>query len=152
MLADCGGELSALVGTIESPNYPIRYPSYASCAWKISAPTAIDGQIVVSMVPKTATTSHDVSAPFQLVFMNRQIENSENCSKDSLEILNGRYHNSPRIGNKICGSASVPDIPMRSQGPAMFVRFKSDGSGEAVGFKAMFRVVPKGLWLLEVKV
>lgn len=32
----CGGEISAPIGTIHSPNYPKPYDSNATCEWLIS--------------------------------------------------------------------------------------------------------------------
>ncbi|XP_072016847.1 tolloid-like protein 2 [Amphiura filiformis] len=37
---NCGGTFNSFSGTISSPNYPNRYPVYASCDYIISVPTA----------------------------------------------------------------------------------------------------------------
>ena len=35
--AQCGGDLTAYSGVIQSPGFPLRYPSEANCEWKIIA-------------------------------------------------------------------------------------------------------------------
>ncbi|XP_055335662.1 cubilin-like [Paramacrobiotus metropolitanus] len=122
-ITECGGVLDTVSGLVQSPNYPLNYPNNMSCAWLIQS-------------------SEMTGAQVQLTFRDIKLEESTNCSKDSLEILNGRFHTSPRINDLICGTPAIPAI--RSQGSALFLRFRSDDSGTDRGFQASFITVSKG--------
>ena len=37
LLADCGGEINAGSGKLQSPNYPNNYPENKDCSWIITA-------------------------------------------------------------------------------------------------------------------
>ena len=37
LLADCGGEINAASGKLQSPNYPNNYPGNKDCSWIITA-------------------------------------------------------------------------------------------------------------------
>ncbi|OQV20099.1 Cubilin [Hypsibius exemplaris] len=125
-ISNCGGVVNQLAGWILSPGYSdyasTEYPPNLNCAWLIQTPTG-GGQI-------------------QFTLRDLQLESSLNCSKDSLEILNGRYHTSPKIGETLCGTQAIS--PIRSQGSSMYVKFRSDSAGSARGFKASYMTVTNG--------
>lgn len=64
-----------------------------------------------------------------------QLETSQNCIFDYLEIYDGESDTANRLG-KLCGS-ETPDT-IESSGPQLFLRFHSDSSGELKGFKLRY--------------
>ncbi|XP_004605400.2 cubilin [Sorex araneus] len=113
----CGGSLHMAEGTFSSPGYPEVYPAHVECVWNI------------------------VSSPgnrLQLSFLTFQLEDSQDCVKDSVEIRAGGA-SGPLLGRH-CGSV----LP-RSYAPTvqhgLWVRFLSDGSGTGAGFQAAFTKV-----------
>ncbi|KAJ7392946.1 hypothetical protein OS493_008187 [Desmophyllum pertusum] len=111
----CGGDLTADSGVIKSPRYPVRYPDEVNCEWKIVV---------------------DDGSRITLTFVDFEVEPSNNCEYDSLEVYNGQTQESANQVAKLCGN-QLPD-PIVSRGPQLFLRFHSDFSVGMKGFKLQF--------------
>ena len=70
-------------GNITSPMYPTYYPSYMLCTWRIS------------------TRNH---YRIHIKFSIFDIENTEGCEFDSLEIYDGKHKMSNNLIGRYCGS------------------------------------------------
>ena len=64
-----------------------------------------------------------------------QLETSQDCSYDYLEIYDGESDTANRLG-KLCGG-EIPDT-VESSGPQLFLRFHSDSSVAFKGFKLRY--------------
>uniref|UniRef100_A0A670I645 CUB domain containing protein 2 n=1 Tax=Podarcis muralis TaxID=64176 RepID=A0A670I645_PODMU len=84
----CGGVLTGLSGSITSPDYPENYPNNAECHWVIQA------------------TSNSV---IKLIFVDFQMENSEQCNFDYVAIFDGPTMGDTLLGH-FCGHVKPPDI------------------------------------------
>ncbi|XP_033007957.1 CUB domain-containing protein 2 isoform X1 [Lacerta agilis] len=109
----CGGVLTGLSGSITSPDYPENYPNNAECHWVIQA------------------TSNSV---IKLIFVDFQMENSEQCNFDYVAIFDGPTMGDTLLGH-FCGHMKPPDI---SSAQKLLVVFKSDFNIAGRGFKAYF--------------
>uniref|UniRef100_A0AAX7U3F9 Cubilin n=1 Tax=Astatotilapia calliptera TaxID=8154 RepID=A0AAX7U3F9_ASTCA len=107
----CGGPVTAPSGEIHSPLYPNSYPNNVDCSW------------VISVDP-----NHRVF----LNFTDLDIEYHSSCNFDYIH--DGPTSSSPLLG-RVCGS-SVP--PFTSTQNTIYVRFRSDSSGNHRGFSARF--------------
>ncbi|XP_058866216.1 hatching enzyme 1.2-like [Acipenser ruthenus] len=113
----CGGILTAVSGTLTSPNYPLEYPVNTDCMWIINAPKGYKVSLTIS--------SFDV-------------EYSEDCSYDYLTLRDGPVTTSP-VQQTYCGSEPIPSFT--SSGNAAVVQFHSDGSDVGTGFSAKYKFV-----------
>lgn len=68
-----------------------------------------------------------------------QIEPSNNCAYDYIEIRDGPHGYSPLIG-RYCGT--IPPMDITSTGRELWLRFNSDESIELNGFRAFFEFKP----------
>ncbi|XP_004860031.1 cubilin [Heterocephalus glaber] len=110
----CGGNFHRATGTFETPSYPDVYPPNSECVWSI------------------------ISSPgnrIQLSFISFQLEDSQNCSKDFVEIREGNA-TGPLVG-RYCGS-SLPRNYSSITEHLLWIRFVSDGSSNSMGFQATF--------------
>ncbi|KAK6469098.1 high choriolytic enzyme 1-like [Huso huso] len=114
----CGGILTAVSGTLTSPNYPLEYPINIDCMWIINAPKGYKVSLTIS--------SFDV-------------EYSEDCSYDYLTLRDGPVTTSP-VQQTYCGSEPIPSFT--SSGNAAVVQFHSDSSDVGTGFSAKYKFVP----------
>ena len=87
---ECGGKLTTSSGILTSPSYPQNYPENTDCVYTISQPI---GTIII----------------MNLVSMD--IEQSDSCNYDYIEIRNGLSEDSPVL-QKLCGN-EVP-APIQS--------------------------------------
>ncbi|XP_040824205.1 cubilin [Ochotona curzoniae] len=113
----CGGNFYMAEGRFDSPGYPDIYPSNVECVWNI------------------------ISSPgnrFQLSFISFQLEDSQNCSKDFVEIREGNA--TGQLVGRYCGN-SLPHNYSSIMGHILWIRFVSDGSGSGTGFQASFTKV-----------
>ncbi|XP_074649292.1 bone morphogenetic protein 1-like [Tubulanus polymorphus] len=101
-------------GNVTSPAYPDNYHADNMCIWKISA----------------RGKNHLV-----LKFHFIDIESTQNCGFDYVEVRDGRHRRSPFIG-KYCGKKIPPAII--SSGRHLWVMFASDGTHNGKGFMATF--------------
>ncbi|XP_040403063.1 cubilin [Cygnus olor] len=114
----CGSfiESDSVGAAISSPLYPAKYPNNQNCSWIIQA-----------------------QEPFNhitLSFTDFAIEsNTQNCTKDFVEILDGNNYEAPLRG-RYCGTA-MPH-PITSFGNALVVNFISNNNVTARGFHATY--------------
>ncbi|KAM7237074.1 hypothetical protein CapIbe_011318 [Capra ibex] len=110
----CGGIFHMAEGIFNSPGYPEVYPANVECVWNV------------------------VSSPgnqLQLSFIAFQLEESQDCSRDFVEIREGNA--TGRLVGRYCGNA-LPLNYSSALGHILWIRFVSDGSGSGVGFQAAF--------------
>ncbi|EDV28197.1 uncharacterized protein TRIADDRAFT_53561 [Trichoplax adhaerens] len=117
----CGGSLTAPDGDFRFPPKGLtNYPGGATCTWIITV------------------------APQFLVYLNFtqfQLEQSNQCTKDYVEIRDGTSSADTRIG-RFCGS-NVPTLPSPlSSTNSLWITFRSDGSIDFPGFIASYYSVP----------
>ncbi|MXQ91207.1 hypothetical protein E5288_WYG006837 [Bos mutus] len=108
----CGGVLTGLSGVLASPEYPNNYPNNVECRWVIRAAGP---------------------ATIKLVFVDFQVEGSEQCTYDYVAVLGGP---GPSREHHYCGSARPPTLV--SLGHELQVVFKSDFNIGGRGFKAYY--------------
>ncbi|XP_051044279.1 CUB domain-containing protein 2 [Phodopus roborovskii] len=108
----CGGVLTGLSGVLSSPDYPNNYPNNVECHWLIraSGPAAV-----------------------KLVFMDFQVEGSDECMYDYVAVLGAP---GPAHGHHYCGRTRPPTLV--SLGHELQVIFKSDFNIGGRGFKAHY--------------
>ncbi|KAM5235406.1 cubilin [Ctenodactylus gundi] len=113
-MSACGGSFHMVEGIFDSPGYPDVYPPSVECIWSI------------------------VSSPgnqIQLSFISFQLEDSQNCSRDFVEVREGNA--TGHLVGRYCGN-SLPHNYSAIIEHILWVRFVSDGSGSGTGFQAMF--------------
>ncbi|XP_023438358.2 CUB domain-containing protein 2 [Dasypus novemcinctus] len=108
----CGGVLTGLSGALTSPEYPNNYPNSVECRWVIRASGA---------------------AAVKLVFVDFQVEASEECTYDYVAVLGGA---GPARRHHYCGGTRPPTLV--SLGHELQVVFKSDFNIAGRGFKAHY--------------
>uniref|UniRef100_A0A452U8T7 Cubilin n=1 Tax=Ursus maritimus TaxID=29073 RepID=A0A452U8T7_URSMA len=110
----CGGTFHMAEGIFNSPGYPEVYPSNVECVWNI------------------------VSSPgnrLQLSFITFQLEDSQDCSRDFVEVREGNA--TGHLVGRYCGNV-LPLNYSSIVGHILWIRFVSDGSGSGTGFQATF--------------
>ncbi|XP_046555555.1 cubilin-like isoform X2 [Haliotis rubra] len=106
---------------IESPSYPDNYPNDVSCSWRLRT---------------------NVSSYIRITVLNSDIESSENCRFDYFAAYDGATESYPSL-NKWCGY----DTPtVSSSGPVLFLKFRTDGSGNKKGFRLEYVGVNTGYY------
>ncbi|KAI8767433.1 mucin-like protein, partial [Biomphalaria glabrata] len=113
--ASCGGQLTALSGTITSPGYPTAYSDNLICAWSIEA------------------TSNQRIA---LRVTDLSLETTENCLYDFLDVYAGTSIRAPRYLH-VCNSTSLITVTTRGN---MYILFSSDESVSSRGFSATYEI------------
>ncbi|NWX82451.1 CUBN protein, partial [Nothoprocta pentlandii] len=112
--SSCGGTFHMERGAFSSPGYPDPYPLDTECVWKI------------------------LSSPgnrLQLSFIAFQVEESDGCTKDYLEIREG--NETGVLAGRFCGN-SLPLNYTSTVGHVLWVKFVSDSSITAGGFRVTF--------------
>ncbi|XP_058456836.1 cubilin homolog [Malaya genurostris] len=118
----CKRNITGFGGVIESPNFPNKYPSSADCLWTISVPSG--NKIDVEF-------SH-----FELENgMIFEKNNSHVCHFDYVEISEPNDDRS--INQKYCNNMPTK---LTSKGSTINVGFRTDNSGENVGFRLEWRL------------
>ncbi|KAH9492503.1 hypothetical protein Btru_026013 [Bulinus truncatus] len=117
----CGRTLTAPSGIITSPNYPNNYPANKICEWTI---TVGNGKQIL------------------LNISDFEMEISDTCLWDHLEIRNGGFKTSP-ILTKLCGYRSHIE-PIKSHSNRLYLKFVSDFSFVAKGFYLEYSEVASG--------
>ncbi|XP_005387022.1 PREDICTED: cubilin [Chinchilla lanigera] len=113
----CGGNFHMAEGIFETPGYPDVYPPRVECVWNI------------------------MSSPgnrVQLSFISFQLEDSQNCSKDFMEIREGGA--TGHLLGRYCGSSLPHNYSFIAEGH-LWIRFVSDGSYNSMGFQATFTMI-----------
>ena len=119
----CLGKESSLEddqGEFASFSYPLHYPNNAKCSWRIDRPA---GFIV------------------QLTFHSFNLQQSENCETDYVEIKQSKYITLGRweVIGRFCGS-SLPPVIVSTQS-YVIVKFVADMSKMYPGFHASYKVL-----------
>ncbi|XP_063226608.1 cubilin [Bacillus rossius redtenbacheri] len=117
-LTGCGGTLSSSNGAIMSPNYPLPYHENAECFWKIS-------------------TSR--GSAIHIIFMDMELEESNECYFDYIEIRDGLDSSGKLIG-RYCHNTDRP-ISIISNTNHVFVKFRTDFSNSGKGFHLRYNTV-----------
>ena len=112
--------LTGTSGIITSPFYPRNYRNNHNCNWKIMA-----------------STGNQV----KLVIQDMDIETGINCPYDYIQIQNAVIYGSVVLPGRLCGSLTS-NSTFSSYHETLIVRFVTDGSKTARGFKARYTVIP----------
>ncbi|XP_036318853.1 cubilin homolog [Rhagoletis pomonella] len=116
----CGGEIFSTTGRIFSPDYPANYTNGIDCIWVINTPENTQVKLDIDMF---------------------ELQASENCDSDWLEIRNGGSVQSPLI-NKYCGTLIPRQIPSFTH--QLRLHFHSDSFLSARGFQIHWFVFSNG--------
>ncbi|XP_064410135.1 cubilin [Latimeria chalumnae] len=116
--SECGAQLNATHGSINSPGYPGNYPPNRDCYWTI---TVNPGLLIT------------------FAFGTLNLEHHDNCSFDYLEIRDGLLPEDAVLG-RYCSTWSPP--PLLTTGPTAWVHFHSDGSIRDRGFHITYTTSP----------
>ena len=114
----CNVDLTAVSGTIMSPNHPNNYPSSIQCLWLIDL-----------------GITHDIT----LTFYKFELEKKEDCSYDWVSVREGKTETSPEMIS-VCGDVLPPTII--SKGP-MRIYFQTDSDKEFAGFHMKYEAEGK---------
>ncbi|CAL4189418.1 unnamed protein product, partial [Meganyctiphanes norvegica] len=101
-----------------SPGYPNYYPNNTNCILKLKAPHG-----------------YVIRLDFRDYFA---LEPSNSCQYDGLEVRDGGFEYSPLIGI-FCGKDFAPLLTSSKQ--ELWLRFKSDGNIEYIGFRAVYSFI-----------
>ena len=77
----------------------------------------------------------------KLVIQDMDIESGTNCPYDYIQIQDPVIHGSGKLPGRLCGSLTSNSI-FCSYNETLIVRFVTDGSMTARGFKARYTVIP----------
>lgn len=115
ILSDCGGKFIGTNGVISTPGFPSEnYENNKHCMWNIR-------------------TDQSHSLMFQ--FIDFDLETSDNCTKDYIEILDPVFN---KLLWKGCGSQMPNQTVFKSERNQLNVRLVTDNSTTAKGFKGNF--------------
>ncbi|KAM4636420.1 complement C1s subcomponent isoform 1-T2 [Discoglossus pictus] len=111
-----------MYGEITSPNYPQGYPSNTQETWEISVPEGYG---------------------IRLYFTHLDIEPSENCEYDSLQVIVGDVNEQKICGRKFVGSRGAPLEENYYPSSSLSIVFQSDFSNQEryTGFSAYYIAV-----------
>ncbi|XP_013175197.1 PREDICTED: cubilin-like [Papilio xuthus] len=104
----CGGTLTSEEGTIASPNYPQSYPPESDCEWILS--TSPGNKVYIT-------------------FEELNIENSEGCNEDYLEVRED--NGGGRLIGAFCGNVLPTNTTSASK---LYIKFHSDSRDTGRGF------------------
>lgn len=114
----CGGLIENVTGSISSPDFPKRYNDRLECSWVIELP---------------------VIERIKLNFLSMNL--GENCEKSYIDVYNGKYRTSPRIG-RFCNT-NKPELIV-SQKSNLLIEYHKDEGAFGVGFNATFDTFTEG--------
>ncbi|XP_072941839.1 cubilin-like [Epargyreus clarus] len=117
-LNGCGGTLTSSSGSITSPNYPNEYNENSECFYKIVASSG---------------------SRLRLTFSDLQLEHTQDCTDDYVEIFNGRDSNSASFGKFCRMSSNLKNIETTSN--YAFIKFRSDFLLKAKGFLLHYETI-----------
>ncbi|XP_056146256.1 bone morphogenetic protein 1-like [Lampris incognitus] len=112
--AACGGFITKLNGSLNTPGWPKEYPPNKNCVWQLVAP---------------------IQYRITLLFDIFETEGNDVCKYDYVEVRSGLSSDS-RLHGKFCGAEKPETIT--SQYNNMRIEFKSDNTVSKKGFKAQF--------------
>ncbi|CAD5233008.1 unnamed protein product [Bursaphelenchus xylophilus] len=117
-LSDCGGEIvldeetSHMTGTITSPSFPLPYHHKLNCVWNVTAP---DGYVIAAK------------------FRQMDIEGSEQCYFDYIELWDGVEATNTTTWGRICGQ-TPPFGTKMTKTNNMLIQFHTDETTSKGGF------------------
>ncbi|KAI6211378.1 putative cubilin [Aphelenchoides besseyi] len=120
--ADCGGEINLaeaqnrLSNTISSPGFPLPYHDSLDCVWNVTAPV---GYVIA------------------VKFTAINLEESDNCIFDYVELYDGPTLSNETSFGRLCGPVSPHGHRVTTSNHAI-LHFVSDSSSNANGFFAVF--------------
>ncbi|XP_064633590.1 bone morphogenetic protein 1-like [Lineus longissimus] len=114
---NCNIEFHESKGNFSSPNYPMYYYKEHTCTWVVHTPKG-----------------HSVKLNFQ----DFQLEKSDNCTFDFIELRLGTSKKGKPLG-RLCGVGQPGIIKAWD---SMWIHFSSDSSIMLKGFKASFEIAP----------
>ena len=131
-LVNCGGDIIAESGQLQSPNYPSIYPNSQVCTWTITAPigfsVGLNFETFDVRIEKYLSFKRALLLNISLIFQ------TESCC-DFVEIRDGGDESSTKL-SRFSGRTKPNNI--KSTGNQLFVRFRSDSSVQRRGFSASF--------------
>uniref|UniRef100_A0A8C8DU02 Metalloendopeptidase n=1 Tax=Oryzias sinensis TaxID=183150 RepID=A0A8C8DU02_9TELE len=110
----CGGFITSLNGSLNTPDWPGDYPPNKNCVWQLVAPTQYR---------------------ITLLFDGFETEGNDVCKYDFVEVRSGMSSDS-QLHGRFCG-AERPDA-ITSLHNNLRIEFKSDNTVSKKGFKAHF--------------
>ncbi|XP_053306199.1 complement C1s subcomponent [Spea bombifrons] len=115
-------ESPAMYGAISSPNYPQGYPNQVQESWEISVPKGFG---------------------ITLNFIHLDIEPSENCEYDSVQVMIGEEVGLTLCGRRFDGFSGEPLPEQLFPSNTLRIRFTSDFSNEEryTGFSVIYTAV-----------
>ncbi|XP_041486764.1 cubilin isoform X1 [Microtus oregoni] len=119
-IADCNREYNQAFGNLKSPGWPQDYDNNLDCT-------------IILRAPQNNTIS--------LFFYWFELEFSNQCRHDFLEVRSGSNSSSPLL-DKYCGL--IQPNPIFSQSNELYLRFKTDDSVTAAGYKIVWTSSPSG--------
>ncbi|CAH0395162.1 unnamed protein product [Bemisia tabaci] len=128
-IRSCGGLLSGYSGIITSPKHPEKNDEYVSdtvCEWTIQLP---------------------LGEKVSLHFDSFDLEDSDNCTYDNVEIFDGPTFESPLLG-RFCGARKTI-LPIISTNNQVSVRFTTDLTNSGTGFRLKYDLVCGGEFTTE---
>ncbi|KAK7823852.1 hypothetical protein U0070_020523, partial [Myodes glareolus] len=119
-IADCNREYNQAFGNLKSPGWPQDYDNNLDCT-------------IILRAPQNNTIS--------LFFYWFELEYSNQCSHDFLEVRSGSNSSSPLL-DKYCGRLQLN--PIFSQNNELYLRFKTDDSVTVPGYEIVWTSSPSG--------
>uniref|UniRef100_A0AC35TNA3 Cubilin n=1 Tax=Rhabditophanes sp. KR3021 TaxID=114890 RepID=A0AC35TNA3_9BILA len=137
----CGYHFFGMNGTINSPGFPNDYPNLITCLWDIRVPK---GYLI------------------QINFILFDVQGSENCEKDKLQIEEDLEHDIPEFFNdtvgfwdiasryqknihNLCGSSKLPETILSTDN-SIRLNFTSDSKSTGKGFKIEWKARCGGIF------
>ncbi|XP_065362088.1 cubilin homolog [Calliphora vicina] len=118
----CGGKIHSSNGKIHTPNWPSNYTGDLDCTWIIITPPGTQIELQIEIF---------------------DLEMSNNCSSDWLEIRNGGSNHSTLLG-RFCGNmTNIPHV-IPSFTNQMYLFFHSNGFVNQKGFQIRWFVFSNG--------
>ncbi|XP_078037937.1 cubilin [Augochlora pura] len=121
----CNGVYTNHVGSITLPTYLSSYHENMECDWRIQMPA---GERV------------------QITWSKFDLENSNNCRFDFIEIYDGPTNESPLMG-RYCGTTLPPSL--KSTSNELLLVFRSDFTVQGEGFTLSYSVICGGVFTEE---
>ncbi|XP_059150098.1 tolloid-like protein 2 [Physella acuta] len=119
VLYKCDSTITRPWGYIESPGYPIQYAPNTVCSWTIVGPAG---------------------SKISLRTIKLQLETHSVCQYDYMQVLDGSGVRAINLG-RYCNSE--PPV-LQTTSNIMQVSFRADGSGEFMGFSALYSIIGRG--------
>ena len=127
-IPNCGGFYASSSGSLSTPWYPLYYSQGLDCWWFVTVPNAYAVDL----------------------FLNIDVDETQGCIGDVVEVLNGGKWDSPSMG-RMCGTRQVS---LTSSTSNTIVHFKSDNNRSRLrkrGLYFTFKIgSPMGMFLMYI--